>query len=657
MDAEARRLTEASGQPWVDAAVWRIVGPAAPGALVGERSIVACAARRDRVSAAALLDLSPEPMRHPLADYRRLAGAMEGIGSATELDSLSARAGSAVVREEIRPWAIRAWLARGDSARALPLLRAQVRSASGDVRPWAELWARTALGSAAPATEALRMLCGRHPGPASLELLRLDAARRALEPVQRGRFEVEALAATGSLRDAIARAERLLAAEAKGDLRLRMRRAELLLARGRAVEGRAAWRELDGLAEVEEKAVLAIARSYKSEGDTASALDVYEELAQRFPRWRSRALWAAAWLREQSGARAAAIETLDRLLAGGAGGSLRSQAWLHRILLKLEANDRQAALADAERLAGSAGASAQTRQAAAYWAWVARGRPQPPPPLALAHAAVFSAPQGRALNRALMARVEARRDSLLAVVLAGDAPPRPRLRVALERTRALGRLGLDLWARAEIAAIERLHPRDGPEALGAARAALGVLAVDVYLRIVRPRLERDGFEPGDPSWDLLLHPLLYAPLAEAALDGTVDPLLACAMIEVESAGNPSAHSPAGALGLMQLLPSTARNLAGATGGEALDLQAPAVNIRLGCAYLTRLMRRFGGREERAIAAYNAGPAAVARWEARAPRRDAVEFAQWAEFAETRTYLRRVLSVRATMADVLDRLGG
>ncbi len=119
-----------------------------------------------------------------------------------------------------------------------------------------------------------------------------------------------------------------------------------------------------------------------------------------------------------------------------------------------------------------------------------------------------------------------------------------------------------------------------------------------------------------------------------------------AVIRQESAFMQDARSHAGALGLMQLMPATARTVARRrlgidhlSGRRLLD---PALNIRLGSAYLKELKERLGDNPVLATAAYNAGPHRVDRWLPPYP----LEADIWVElipFRETRTYLRRVMS--------------
>jgi soluble lytic murein transglycosylase len=123
----------------------------------------------------------------------------------------------------------------------------------------------------------------------------------------------------------------------------------------------------------------------------------------------------------------------------------------------------------------------------------------------------------------------------------------------------------------------------------------------------------------------------------------IDPLVLHAIIRQESLFQSDVLSPAGAVGLMQLMPRTAAESARK---EKMpkpgrkDLLRPAVNVRLGAAYLSRLVKGYGGDYFRAVAAYNAGEAAVERWWKRS-NGDPAAFLEGVNYKETRFYLRRV----------------
>lgn len=113
-------------------------------------------------------------------------------------------------------------------------------------------------------------------------------------------------------------------------------------------------------------------------------------------------------------------------------------------------------------------------------------------------------------------------------------------------------------------------------------------------------------------------------IQQAAARHGVDPALVRAVVSTESGGNPQATSPAGAMGLMQLMPATARSLGV---GNAYD---PKENIEGGTKYLATLTQRFG--LEKGLAAYNAGPGTVSHFGGVPPYR------------ETQNYVNRVMKL-------------
>ena len=119
-----------------------------------------------------------------------------------------------------------------------------------------------------------------------------------------------------------------------------------------------------------------------------------------------------------------------------------------------------------------------------------------------------------------------------------------------------------------------------------------------------------------------------AEIDAAAAKYGLDPALLRGLIRAESNFNPNAGSPAGAQGLTQLMPGTARSL-----GVANPFD-PAQAIDGGARYLRQQLDRFGGDERLGLAAYNAGPGAVQRFGGVPP------------YAETRNYVERVLGYAA-----------
>ena len=168
------------------------------------------------------------------------------------------------------------------------------------------------------------------------------------------------------------------------------------------------------------------------------------------------------------------------------------------------------------------------------------------------------------------------------------------------------------------------------------------------------KMIEEGFGPTldqgiDPAWREaweLAWPRAYGDwVSGATREFSFDPALVWAIMREESAYRAQVSSPAGALGLMQLMPPTAGRVAGELGlaGFVTErLYDPETNIRLGTYYLRSLIERFDGSRPLAIASYNAGPEAVGRWLEKHSEVKPDAFVESVTYGETRRYLRRVL---------------
>lgn len=227
----------------------------------------------------------------------------------------------------------------------------------------------------------------------------------------------------------------------------------------------------------------------------------------------------------------------------------------------------------------------------------------------------------------------------------GEAVEQPDwLKQGLLRVDQLRAGGLDGGASAE---VERLTAQAKAAGAGAVLALAEALS------------ERDrtidainlGFElrrQGSP-WTIrlakVIYPWRYQDVfrREAAEDG-VDPYLIAALARQESAFDPDIHSSANAVGLMQLLPSTAAALARSVGPQGFReelLEIPDVNVHLGTLHLRDLLKENQGDITRFLAGYNAGQHRVTRWKNFAEAGEPLTFTERIPFAETRDYVKQV----------------
>ena len=231
-----------------------------------------------------------------------------------------------------------------------------------------------------------------------------------------------------------------------------------------------------------------------------------------------------------------------------------------------------------------------------------------------------------------------------------SAPPlpaaSPAVAASLARLDTLVLAGLDTAAELEVRAILGRAPQQEIEALLAWSDGLAI-------RGFGPAAVRVGWQaalkaPADPRVLRAIFPWPNRPAVEAeAAEFGVDPFLFVAIVRQESVFDAEALSPAGARGLAQLTPETA-----ALTARGLDvtfypdwITVPDLNLHLGAAHLDELLRRFGGRVDAAVAAYNAGVTPVTRWLARAATTDVDQFVELIPYQETRGYVRSVLRNR------------
>jgi soluble lytic murein transglycosylase len=148
----------------------------------------------------------------------------------------------------------------------------------------------------------------------------------------------------------------------------------------------------------------------------------------------------------------------------------------------------------------------------------------------------------------------------------------------------------------------------------------------------------------EPRWyERIRYPLRYEAIVRGhARNYHLEPELLAAVIYQESKFDADARSSSGAIGLMQLLPDTAKGIAARTGGSRFvvdDLLEPELNVRYGAWYLRHLLDKYDN-EAMALAAYNAGQTNVDRWRAEG---------SGIRFAETRHYVARVQELKRVYA--------
>lgn len=364
-----------------------------------------------------------------------------------------------------------------------------------------------------------------------------------------------------------------------------------------------------------EQALLALANFYQKDARDADALPYYRRMLAEYPagQYADRAAWRSAWGDIRAGRFDSAAPALERAAVQHPATSFTPGFlyWAGRARRELRQLDRARQLF--EETVRRFKYNYHGMRAAQWLAAL--------PPAAGAAPPALRSP-------ALDPRTDIPADGLARIeqLLLID-----RLQEALDELRSLPTTPT---AEATIAWIEWRRGRLRPAISAMRRAYPGY------------RGEAGDLLPED-VWRILYPIEFREPIeANAAREG-LDAALVAALICQESTFDPAAVSRAGARGLMQVMPTTGRSLARSLGVAYRQsaLHDPDVSLNMGMRYLRQMLDRFGGRIERAVAAYNAGPHRVDAWTAGQPDIGAEEFIESIPFTETRGYVMTVLASR------------
>jgi soluble lytic murein transglycosylase len=161
-------------------------------------------------------------------------------------------------------------------------------------------------------------------------------------------------------------------------------------------------------------------------------------------------------------------------------------------------------------------------------------------------------------------------------------------------------------------------------------------------------------------WRILFPKTWWDTIKTESAKNNLDPYMVASLIRQESEFNPTVISYANAYGLMQIEPSTGKQLAreeGIAHFQTFQLLDPEMNIRLGCRYLRQMLDKVGGVPEYAFAAYNAGDNRVVDWESAGPYSGIDEFVESIPFTQTREYVEAILRNEETYRAIDEFAGG
>jgi soluble lytic murein transglycosylase len=378
-----------------------------------------------------------------------------------------------------------------------------------------------------------------------------------------------------------------------------------------------------------EQALLSAANLHLVHHEYDQALDTFREIQQRFPNGAraSYGHWKAAWLTFRQGRIQEAEKAFEEQITLYPNGAETSSALYWRARLAEEDNQPLMARAFYQKLSD--------RYRNFYYAELGRQRMKHLPAVAGDATTTY----------ALLDRVPPL-DGGSKVTPA--EPPHDELHV--QKAELLGNGGLVDFAVRELQAAAAATPDGGSwgpaetaqlyDETGHYDQAIELMkhSAPNYFALDIPDLPRK-------YWEALFPKAYWSDLKRSAAANALDPYLVASLIRQESEFNPNAVSRANAVGLMQLLPKTGKQVAKEVKLQRYNtsqLYTPAVNLQLGTRYFRGMVDKFGGSFEYALAAYNAGSDRVDEWLSQGKYRDPQEFVESIPFTETREYVQAIM---------------
>jgi soluble lytic murein transglycosylase len=465
---------------------------------------------------------------------------------------------------------------------------------------------------------AERLLRGGVPKTASDEAEAIATESRDAGIVLRALRVVADAAARLNRYAAAARALEMAVTRAPAEQRMRLRldQARMLIRAGQEKRALPILAHVSTTgAEPEVAEALALhARASDEAGRDAEAAALYRQIASRFPNREVAgvAMWRLGWLAWLRGDISTAAEQWGRLADAPGGRAFRGPALYWRARAIEQVRDRAAAEPIYAKVLAEAPRS--------YYGMLASRR-------------IGRVPDGP--RKAPAATLPAKPEDAVAT------DP------GFARVDLLRRIGLVEYAWEELEDVVQASVGDHARLYGASAAYVREERYHMALRIVRRHFGTLAVS-GDPAlprafWEII-YPLGWRnEVAEAARRSGLDPYLVAAVVREESSYYPRAVSPAGARGLMQLMPATARPMADLRGlafegGSLLD--DPRANLDMGAAFLAGLIKEFGD-PRLALAAYNAGPKRAREWWKSRRTNDMEAWVEQIPYDETRLYVKRV----------------